>query len=113
MRLLESVGFGAGFVDFDQDGHLDVFLVGAPTCALYRNQGDGTFQPVPASAGLGARGDWIGCATCDFDNDGWPDLYVTGYLKSALYRNRGDGTFEDVTRRAGVAMTGKWATAAT
>lgn len=113
MRLLESVGFGGGFVDFDQDGYPDVFLAGAPRCGLFRNQRDGTFTEVTAKAGLDAPGDWIGFAAGDYDNDGYPDLFVTGYRKCALYRNWGDGTFRDVTRQAGVDVPGKWNTAAT
>lgn len=112
-RLLESVGFGGGFIDFDHDGWPDVVLISAPKCALFRNQHDGTFVDVTASAKLDAPGNWIGCAVCDYDNDGYPDLYVTGYQRSALYHNERNGTFRDVTTKAGVAMTGKWSVAPT
>ena len=113
LRLLESVGFGGGFIDYDQDGFQDVILISAPRCALFHNLGNGTFQEVTATAGLTAEGDWIGCAVCDYDNDGYPDLYVTGYQRSVLYHNQRDGTFKDVTAQAGVAMNGKWSVAAT
>lgn len=111
LRLLESVGFGGGFLDYDRDGDQDIFLTGAPRCGLFRNRGDGTYENTTAEAGLSASGEWIGCAVGDYDNDGYPDLYVTGYGRSALYRNE-RGRFRDVTRQAGVAMKGKWATAA-
>jgi len=113
MRLLESVGFGGGFLDYDGDGFLDVLLIGAPRSALYRNRRDGSFEDVSKAAGLAGVGNWIGCAVGDYDNDGAPDIYVTGYQRSALYRNRKDGTFQNVTATAGVAMLGRWSTAAT
>lgn len=113
LRLLESVGFGGGFLDYDQDGHLDIFLIGAPRCALYHNRGDGTFEDVTDGVGLTASGNWIGCAVADYDNDGRPDLFVSGYQRSALYRNLNSGKFQDVTAHAGVSMPGRWSTAAT
>jgi enediyne biosynthesis protein E4 len=73
---------------------------------LYRNEGDGTFRDVTASAGLRGEGYSMGAAAADFDNDGWTDLYVTGVNRNALYRNEGDGTFRDVTERAGVSGFG-------
>lgn len=113
MRLLESVGFGGGFVDYDGDGFLDVLLIGSPRCALYRNRHDGTFEDVTAKAGLTASGNWIGCAVGDYNNDGLADLYITGYQRSILYQNQADHRFTDVTAKAGVAMPGRWSTAAT
>jgi hypothetical protein len=113
MRLLESVGFGGGFVDFDHDGYQDILLVGSPHCALYRNRHDGSYEDVTMRAGLGATGDWIGCAVGDYDNDGYPDLLITGYGRCALYHNERNGSFRDVTQAAGVGMIGKWSTAAT
>lgn len=113
MRLLESIGYGGGFLDFDNDGWLDVFLVGAPRCGLFRNKGGGVFEEVTAAAGLEASGSWIGCAMGDYDGDGFTDLFVTGYRKCALYRNQGDGAFTDVTTAVGLALTDRWYTAAT
>jgi enediyne biosynthesis protein E4 len=121
-HILESVGTGCAFVDYDGDGHLDVYLVNAwaldeqPSrvrlkgkSALYRNRGDGTFEDVTARAGL-VDESW-GCGVCagDYDNDGRVDLYVTNFGPNRLYRNRGDGTFEQVAERAGVADPG-WGT---
>ncbi len=121
-HILESVGSGCAFIDYDGDGHLDVFLVNAWALeeqpsrvrlkgknALYRNRGDGIFEDVTARAGV-ADESW-GCGVCagDFDNDGRVDLYVTNFGPNRLYRNRGDGTFEQVAERAGVAEAG-WST---
>src|SRR5215207_3859340 len=117
-HLLESAGQGCGFLDFDDDGRLDIVLVngwrldGDPDhrkilekgrLALYRNLGDGKFEDVAAKAGV-ANEDWSnGVCAGDFDNDGRVDLYVTNFGPNRLYRNRGDGTFEDVAVKAGVA----------
>ena len=118
-HILESTGTGAAFVDFDEDGRLDIFLVNAWSLdeepsrvgvkgrnALYRNLGGGRFQDVTERAGVG--GDQWGCGVCaaDYDNDGHVDLFVTSFGPSRLYRNRGDGTFEQVAERAGVAEAG-------
>ena len=111
--LLETTGCGVAFLDYDDDGWLDVFLVNGwtlegfpegegPTHHLYRNLGDGRFEDVTARAGL-AHGGWgQGVCVGDYDNDGADDLYVTSFGQSRLYRNRGDGRFEDVTDRAGL-----------
>jgi hypothetical protein len=118
-HILESVGTGCALVDYDRDGHLDVFLVNAWALdeqpsrvrvkgqnALYRNRGDGTFEDVTQKACV-ADLSW-GCGVCagDYDNDGWVDFYVTNFGPNRLYRNRGDGTFEQVAERAGVADPG-------
>ena len=120
--VIEMIGGGGAFLDFDNDGWMDIYLVNSgshersPTRlvapnALYRNHGDGTFRNVTKGAGVEGRGYGDGVAVGDFDNDGWADMYVTNFGPNILYRNRGDGTFEDVTDRAGVAM-GKWSTSA-
>jgi hypothetical protein len=121
---LETMGTGLGWVDYDQNGLMDLYFVQSAATdlykpphplrsALYRNNGDGTFTDVTEKAGVGAAGLYgQGIAVGDFDNDGFPDLYVTGYGRSILYRNNGDGTFSDVTEKAGVADTGGWATSA-
>ena len=113
LRLVESVGFGGGFLDFDQDGFQDVICRQRAALPALPQPADGKFVDVTAGSGLEAKGDWIGCAVCDYDNDGYPDLYVTGFHKSALYHNQRNGTFKDVTDRAGAGMAGKWAVAAT
>src|SRR5580693_9668075 len=122
--LIETMGSGCGWIDYDQNGLLDFYLVnGAATRvytpqqslrgALYRNNGDGTFTDVTAKTGVGAEGLFgMGVAVGDYDDDGFPDLLVLGYGKSILYHNNGDGTFTDVTAHGGVANTGKWASSA-
>jgi len=109
--ILETVGCGCAFFDYDNDGWMDIFLLngnrlhGVPqgtTCRLYRNNRDGTFADVTEKAGLGAAG-WAS-AVCvgDYNNDGFEDLFCTYYGQNKLYRNNGDGTFSDVTRQAGL-----------
>ncbi len=119
--LIETMGSGCGWIDYDQNGLLDLYLVnGAATpvytpkqplrSALYRNNGDGTFTDVTAKAGVGAEGLFgMGVAVGDYDNDGFPDLLVLGYGRCILYHNNGDGSFSDVTTRAGVQNSGLWA----
>ncbi|MYI20622.1 MAG: VCBS repeat-containing protein, partial [Acidimicrobiia bacterium] len=104
---------GAAVLDYDRDGWLDLFVVGADSGPdrLYRNNGDGTFSEVGAQAGVALEHLGSGAAAADFDGDGWTDLHVTSHgmpgLASPghhrLYRNRGDGTFEEIAGRAGVA----------
>ncbi len=121
--VLETMGSGAAFLDYNNDGWLDIYLVNgggvpghAPPApvrnALYRNQGDGTFVDVTAQAGVGGNGRYgMGVAAADYDNDGWTDLFVTTFGRNILYRNRGDGAFADVTEKAGVAGGG-WSSSA-
>jgi len=122
--LIETMGGGCGWIDYDQNGLLDLYLVNSAATkiykpshplrgALYRNNGDGTFTDVTAKAGVGAEGLFgMGVAVGDYDNDGFPDLFICGYGRSILYRNNGDGTFTDVTRQAGVENAGRWASSA-
>ena len=122
--LIESMGAGCAWIDYDQDGFMDVYLVnGAATriytpkqplrSALYRNNRDGTFTDVTKSAGVGAEGLYgMGVAVGDYDNDGFPDLYVLGYSRCILYRNNGKGAFSDVTASAKVENRGMWASSA-
>lgn len=120
--LIETMGGGGAFLDYDQDGFLDIYLVNSgPTPfhkpsapirnALYRNNGDGTFTDVAESAGVSGTGFGQGVAVGDVNNDGFPDLYVTAFGRNTLYLNKGDGTFEDATSKAGVGGSG-WSTSA-
>src|SRR6266540_1306965 len=97
---------GVAVLDFDGDGHEDLFLPGGDGNRLYRNRGNGTHEDVAAKAGVaGQEGEAIGALAFDYDNDGWPDLYVTYlYRPNLLFHNRGDGTFEEVGKKAGVAL---------
>lgn len=121
---LETMGTGVAWIDYDQDGLMDLYFVqsGATDAykppqplrsALYHNNGDGTFTDVTQKAHVGGEGHYgQGVAVGDFNNDGYPDMYVTGYGRAILFRNNGDGTFTDVTGQAGVADDGNWSTSA-
>jgi len=109
--ILEATGCGCAFLDYDNDGWMDIFLLsgtrleGAPVDAsnrLYKNNRDGTFTDVTEKAGLRAA-DWAS-AVCigDYNNDGFEDIFCTYYGQNVLYRNNGDGTFSDVTKTAGL-----------
>ncbi|HET9401164.1 MAG TPA: CRTAC1 family protein [Candidatus Acidoferrales bacterium] len=122
--LIETMGAGCAWLDFDQNGLYDAYLVNSAATqvyspkqplrnALYRNNGDGTFTDVTAKAGVGAEGLFgMGVAVGDYDNDGFPDLFVLGYGRCILYHNNGDGTFTDVTAKAGVENRRKWGSSA-
>lgn len=120
--LPEALGPGCAFVDYDNDGWMDIFLVNSGPCdfwtppkpvrnALYHNNRDGTFTDVTQKAGVEGAYFGMGVAVGDYDNDGWPDMLVTAYGKCILYKNNHDGTFKDVTEHAGVATPG-WTTSA-
>ncbi len=120
--LIETMGGGGGFIDYNGDGLLDVYLVcysqnpqpaggGMLSDVLYRNNGDGTFTDVTEAAGISNSMRGMGLAVGDYNNDGWPDIYITGFGASKLYRNNGNGTFTDVTEKAGV-NNNLWGTSA-
>src|SRR6202047_2184282 len=128
--LPETMGAGVALFDYDNDGHLDIFLVNGASLAdpapkgsvpqksgpqywnrLFHQKQDGTFEDVTEKAGLQGSGYGMGVAVSDYDNDGFEDLYVTAYGGNKLYHNNGDGTFTDVTEKAGVAGSG-WSTSA-
>ncbi|MBV9265753.1 MAG: CRTAC1 family protein [Acidobacteriaceae bacterium] len=107
--VIEAMGCGCAFFDFDNDGWLDIFVLtgsrsGDPPAGasnrLYKNNRDGTFTDVTAKAGLVRTGYWYGVTVGDYNNDDFEDLFLTGYPNNALYRNNGDGTFTDVTKQA-------------
>lgn len=127
-NLVEAVGSGVAFLDYDSDGNVDLFLSsgawteglseGKPAAdsgsRLFRNRGQGRFEDVTASSGIDLASRFgMGVAAGDFDNDGNPDLYVCGYGRSSLLRNNGDGTFTDVARAAGLTRDGQCTVAAT
>jgi enediyne biosynthesis protein E4 len=111
--IVESMGGGAAFFDFDNDGRLDIYLVNSynvdearknsprPPAALYRNLGNGKFEDIAAKAGVADPGWAMGVSVADYDNDGFDDLFVTCFGSCKLYRNLGNGKFADVSRKAG------------
>ena len=120
--LPEALGPGCAFIDYDNDGWMDIFLVNSGPSdfwkpskpvrnALYKNNRDGSFTDVTEKAGVCGSQFGMGVAVGDYDNDGWPDLFVTAYGRCTLYKNNHDGTFTDVTDHAGVATPG-WTTSA-
>jgi hypothetical protein len=109
--ILEAVGCGCAFFDYDNDGWMDIFVLsgtrmaGAPpgtTNRLYKNNRDGTFTDVTEKSGLQDVGWASGVCVGDYNNDGFEDLFCTYYGQNKLYRNNGDGTFTDVTKPAGL-----------
>jgi hypothetical protein len=127
--LVETMGSGAAFLDYDNDGWIDLFVVdggsiagagkSAATHRLYHNEGlsagalakagKGLFKDVTAASGIVHRDYGMGACAGDIDGDGRTDLYITNYGPNALYRNTGNGAFTDVTRTARVGLDG-WST---
>ena len=113
--ILDSMGCGVAFVDYDNDGWQDIVtLTGrrwqntpeGATIRLYHNNRDGTFADVTAKSGLN-RSVWAtGITAGDYDNDGFDDLFITCWGQNLLFHNNGDGTFTDVTERAGLLHPG-------
>ncbi|MGO8935376.1 MAG: CRTAC1 family protein [Terracidiphilus sp.] len=110
--LTEIMGGGCAFFDYDNDGWMDVFVLGGrllesiPPGAsnrLYHNNRDGTFSDVTEKAGLLDAGWAVGVCVGDYNNDGYEDLFVTYFGQNRLYRNNGDGTFTDVAEHAGLS----------
>ncbi len=109
--ILEATGCGCAFIDYDNDGWVDIFLLsgtrltGDPpgaTNRLYKNNRDGTFTDVTEKAGLKETGWASSVCIGDYNNDGYEDIFCTYYGQNHLYRNNGDGTFADVTKSAGL-----------
>ena len=114
-NIVETVGGGAAFLDYDQDGYMDIYMSSGtwiegfsksekpeklPGNRLYHNQQDGTFVDVTKKAGVGGPWYSMGITVGDFNNDGYPDIYISNYGSNTLYKNNGNGTFTDVTKRA-------------
>jgi hypothetical protein len=117
-NIVESSGAGAAFLDYDQDGFIDLYVCNGtwlkgvssgekpkemPGNHLYHNRGDGTFEDVTRKAGVGGPWYTMGVTVGDYNNDGFPDMYVSNYGTNVLYKNNGNGTFSDVTTHAKVA----------
>ncbi len=118
-NIIESVGGGAAFLDYDQDGWMDIYMANGNyherlsdqefkpeqvhMNQLFRNKGDGTFENVTKKAGVGHTGFGMGVTVGDMDNDGFPDIYVSNHGPNVLYKNNGNGTFTDISIKAGVA----------
>ena len=121
----EIPGTGVAFLDFDNDGRLDILLVNAdrvqhvagerrPTNHLYRNMGEGRFQDVTRSSGLDRPGWGVGVCSGDVDNDGFDDLYITYWGPNRLYRNLGNGKFADISAHSRTAgPPDEWSTGCT
>jgi hypothetical protein len=111
--LLETTGSGVAFIDYDNDGWVDLFIpsgarfeANPPEAInrLYKNNRDGTFSDVTAKSGLGRQGWACGVTVADYNNDGFEDIFVSYWGQNVLYRNNGDGTFTDVTKEAGLLL---------
>jgi hypothetical protein len=120
--LPETMGPGVAFIDYDNDGWPDIFLVNGmdwpghvqrhSRLKLYHNNQDGTFTDVTDKAGLDVELFGMGVAVGDYDNDGFDDLFVTAYGQSHLFHNNGNGTFRDVTQKAGLLGPKEFSTSA-
>ncbi len=112
--LLETTGCGVAFIDYDNDGWLDLFFVNGtrfqteqltgpkPVSRLYKNNRDGTFTDITVKAGVARTGWGQGVCVGDYNNDGHEDIFVTYWGDCSLYKNNGNGTFTDVAAEAGV-----------
>jgi enediyne biosynthesis protein E4 len=109
--ILEATGCGCAFIDYDNDGWMDIFILSGTrvesdpaeaTNRLYKNNRDGTFTDVTEKAGLHDVGWASGVCVGDYNNDGFEDLFCTYFGQNRLYRNNGDGTFTNVTKEAGL-----------
>lgn len=116
--IIETVGCGCAFIDYDNDGWMDLLVLSGLRAAesnegasnrLYRNNRDGTFTDVTEKAGLLRTMLSSGVTVGDYDNDGFEDIFISGYGRNVLYRNNGDGTFTDLTKDAGLLEGGnRW-----
>ena len=109
--LPETLGSGAAFLDYDNDGWPDILLINSKDwtprgrrslSALYHNNHNGTFTDVTAGSGLDVEMYGLGVAVGDYDNDGRDDIYITALDGDRLFHNEGGGKFRDVTKSAGI-----------
>jgi enediyne biosynthesis protein E4 len=114
LNILQTIGNGCAFLDYNQDGNLDILLVGK-TSALFRGDGKGQFTDVSQETGItSVTGHLLGCAVGDYDNDGLPDIYLTGWRDGRLLHNekRAQGNqFVDVSKSLGM-QSEQWGTSA-
>ena len=120
--LPETLGSGAAFLDIDNDGRQDLLLVNGANwpgqtkstsrSRLFRNRGNGTFEDITVSSGIGVEMYGMGVAVADYDNDGWQDILLTAVGQNRLFRNTGKNTFVDVTDKAGLGGRAAFSTSA-
>ena len=119
-HLVETMGSGGLFFDYNDDGWIDILLVDGGSLAdprqrrmarhrLYRNRGNGIFEDATATSGIVHTGYGMGACAGDYDNDGAVDLYITSLGGNALYRNSGKGAFTERAKAAGVDLA-LWST---
>lgn len=112
LNILQTIGNGCAFLDYDNDGNLDILLVG-PKLALYKGDGKGHFTDVSREAGLAdLTGNFLGCTVGDYDNDGFDDIYITAYRGGVLLHNEGGKRFKEVSASSGIGSI-PWGTSAT
>jgi enediyne biosynthesis protein E4 len=117
-NIIESSGGGVAFLDYDQDGFLDIYICSGtwlegftkgekpqtlPSNHLYHNLQNGTYEDVTDKAGANDQAYGMGATIGDYNNDGFPDIFVSNYGQNILYKNNGNGTFTNVTKKAKVA----------
>ena len=124
LTILQTIGHGGAFLDYNQDGNLDILLVDT-SLTLYQGDGQGHFTDVTQATGMNRlHGHFLGCTVADYDNDGYPDLYISGYREGRLLHNEAGGrnssrsatvssphlrVFRDVTAAAGLKPQ-RWGT---
>lgn len=111
LNILQTIGNGCAFLDYNQDGNLDILLVG-PKPALFQGDGKGKFTDVSVAVLGGLAGHFLGCAVGDYDNDGLDDLYLSAYRGGALLHNEAGKGFKDVTVASGLKPQ-PWGTSCT
>lgn len=103
LNILQTIGNGCAFFDFNNDGNLDILLIG-PNLGLYQGDGHGKFKDVSSTTGVGGiHGKFLGCAVGDYDGDGFDDVYISGFQTGLLLRNDRGKRFVDVTPSTGLA----------